>query len=197
MRLPEHDSTDSLSASPDGLSALGPAGVSNGAGPSNGFKKGLTANGASAPAGNGAAFPKHGKSTARVDLQGTALYPGSYVDREEFIRLIVQSLRDVGYECVSYPSHVHIMLMSLHRESATALEHESGYAMEATDVSDFRQYVMDGQWTKAESVLTRLVAPDDEAGLWVRHHSAWIISRHSHDYPRVGCSVFAQPAKVP
>ncbi|KAL1755957.1 WD40-repeat-containing domain protein [Schizophyllum commune] len=149
MRLPEHDSADSLSASPDGLSALGPTGVSNGAGPSNGFKKGLTANGASAPAGNGFAAPKHGKSTARVDLQGTALYPGSYVDREEFIRLIVQSLRDVGYE-----------------ESATALEHESGYAMEATDVSDFRQYVMDGQWTKAESVLTRLVASDDEAGLW-------------------------------
>jgi hypothetical protein len=39
-----------------------------------------------------------GTSTvARVSLPGTRLYPDSYIDREEFIRLVVQSLRDVGY----------------------------------------------------------------------------------------------------
>ena len=35
---------------------------------------------------------------ARVDLPGTRLFEDSYIDREEFIRLIVQSLRDVGYK---------------------------------------------------------------------------------------------------
>ncbi|TRM62529.1 WD40-repeat-containing domain protein [Schizophyllum amplum] len=149
MRLPEHDSTDSLSASPDSAATLGPAGVSNGAGPSNGLKKGLATNGATALAGNGAAVAKRGKLVARVDLQGKPLYSGSYVDREEYIRLVVQSLRDAGYE-----------------ESATTLESESGYAMETPDVSDFRQFVMEGSWTKAESVLTRLVGSGDEAGLW-------------------------------
>jgi WD repeat-containing protein 26 len=33
----------------------------------------------------------------RVTLPGTALYEGSHVDREEFVRLVIQSLRDVGY----------------------------------------------------------------------------------------------------
>lgn len=37
------------------------------------------------------------REIARVALPGTALYEGSHVDREEFIRLVVQSLRDVGY----------------------------------------------------------------------------------------------------
>ena len=33
----------------------------------------------------------------RFDLFGTRLYDDSYIDREEFIRLLIQSLRDVGY----------------------------------------------------------------------------------------------------
>lgn len=42
---------------------------------------------------------KHGKSpVARVNPPGTLLYDDSNVDREEFIRLVVQSLRDVGYK---------------------------------------------------------------------------------------------------
>lgn len=36
----------------------------------------------------------------RVNLPGTRLYDDSCIDREEFIRLVVQSLRDVGYLCV-------------------------------------------------------------------------------------------------
>lgn len=41
----------------------------------------------------------HGKSVRRVSLPGTLLYDddGSFVDREEFVRLVIQSLRDVGY----------------------------------------------------------------------------------------------------
>ena len=40
---------------------------------------------------------KHGSSVARVSLPGTTLYDDPYVDREEFVRLVIQSLRDVGY----------------------------------------------------------------------------------------------------
>lgn len=45
---------------------------------------------------------KHFKSIAQVILPGTALYEDeSYVNREEFVRLILQSLRDVGYMYVN------------------------------------------------------------------------------------------------
>ena len=33
----------------------------------------------------------------RVNLPGTRLYDDSCIDREEFIRLVIQSLKDVGY----------------------------------------------------------------------------------------------------
>jgi len=51
-------------------------------------------------------------------------------------------------------------------ESAATLETESGYSMESLEVSDFRQYVLDGSWAKAEAALTRLSVSDEE-GLWV------------------------------
>ena len=41
--------------------------------------------------------PARPREVARVTLPGTALYEGSHVDREEFVRLVIQSLRDVGY----------------------------------------------------------------------------------------------------
>lgn len=41
---------------------------------------------------------KHGKGAlATVNLPGHLLYEDSNVDREEFVRLLLQSLRDVGY----------------------------------------------------------------------------------------------------
>jgi len=41
----------------------------------------------------------HGKSVMRVNLPGTMLYEDdeSFIDREEFVRLVIQSLREVGY----------------------------------------------------------------------------------------------------
>jgi hypothetical protein len=104
MRIPESDQESALSISLDsapqagpssqGLDAPGPSnGHTNGNGilpPTNGFTNGTGA------ASNG--VQKHGKSLAKVSLPGTALYvDGSYVNREEFVRLVVQSLRDVGY----------------------------------------------------------------------------------------------------
>lgn len=52
--------------------------------------------------GTGNGVTKHGKApaVATVNLPGTLLYEDSFVDREEFVRLVIQSLRDVGYMCV-------------------------------------------------------------------------------------------------
>ncbi|KAE9409438.1 WD40 repeat-like protein [Gymnopus androsaceus JB14] len=85
---------------------------------------------------------------ARVNLPGHLLYEGSNVDREEFVRLLLQSLRDVGYI-----------------ESAATLEAESGYSMEQPEVERFRGYVLDGKWSKAEAALTRLGIVDEES-IW-------------------------------
>jgi hypothetical protein len=61
------------------------------------------------------------------------------------------------------------MLNCDHSESAATLEAESGYSMEAPEVSDFRQYILDGSWGKAEAALIRLAVSDEE-GLWVCFH---------------------------
>ncbi|KAI5121012.1 hypothetical protein M0805_005958 [Coniferiporia weirii] len=76
----------------------------------------------------------------RVDLPGTRLFEDSYIDREEFVRLVIQSLRDVGYA----------------RESAETLEAESGYKMESSEATFFRQCILDGRWTDADSCLSGL-----------------------------------------
>lgn len=60
--------------------------VSNGAGPSNGHST------------NGAKNGVHTSSApAKLSLLGDSLYQDSQIGREEFIRLVIQSLRDVGY----------------------------------------------------------------------------------------------------
>lgn len=106
MKIPESDQESAHSVSLDSASRAGPSsrGLSS-PGPSNGHTNGNgfaasstngTTNGSGA-VGNGS--QKHSKSSiAKVSLPGTALYDDdSYVDREEFVRLVVQSLRDVGY----------------------------------------------------------------------------------------------------
>lgn len=98
MRFPESDHDSNLSISPDLASHAGPSSVSlDAAGPSNGYTNGngFSTSGASGM-GNGVT-QKHGKSIAKVSLPGTTLYDDSSVDREEFVRLVIQSLRDVGY----------------------------------------------------------------------------------------------------
>jgi hypothetical protein len=104
MRLPKSDQDSALSVSVGSDQGAGPsAAVFDGSGPSNGHTNG---NGFMAPVTNGASVigpsvgnvvQKHGKSVAKVLLPGTTLYDDSIVDREEFVRLVIQSLRDVGY----------------------------------------------------------------------------------------------------
>lgn len=57
-------------------------------------------------------------------------------DREEITRIAIQSLVDLGY----------------HR-AARVLEEESEYTLESQEVSDFRNAVLKGEWTKAEVLL--------------------------------------------
>jgi hypothetical protein len=54
----------------------------------------------------------------------------------------------------------------LDSESAATLEAESGYTMETPQVTQFRQHILDGMWSKAEAAL-RYLCIADEDGLLV------------------------------
>ncbi|KAF9792158.1 WD40 repeat-like protein [Thelephora terrestris] len=132
-----------------GSNSFNSNGHSNGTGPTtNGFSNGLT-NGTgpsnSTPGSLKNGVIKHNKNVAHVSLPGRKLFSDSNVDREEFVRLVVQSLRDVGYI-----------------ESAATLEAESGYTMESTEVAEFRNYVMEASWEQAEAALIRLGVTDED-----------------------------------
>ena len=145
-------------------------GHTNGVGPTaNGFSNGLTngtgsSNSTSGPLKNGVG--KHGKSVAQVSLPGRKLFPDSNVDREEFVRLVVQSLRDVGY---MYAPFLYLLRATRHAiadrrysESAVTLEAESGYAMESQEVAEFRHHVLEASWEQAEAALVRLGVTDED-----------------------------------
>lgn len=102
MRLPENDSESTLSVALADLPAAGPSSTNNLSNGHNGLVKGnghsTFTNGNGKTGGvDGLKAEKQRMSVSRVSLPGTTLYDDSYVDREEFIRLTIQSLRDVGY----------------------------------------------------------------------------------------------------
>ena len=76
----------------NGTSGRSPLITSNGASSSISSLKGQLASLHSPTVENG-----HTRAISRVKLSGTKLYPESFIDREEFVRLIAQTLRDVGY----------------------------------------------------------------------------------------------------
>jgi hypothetical protein len=108
LKLSDSDLGLPLSASSDLSVHAGPSSIASGSsddfvatnGHTNGFK--MVTNGKS---GMSAAFTngmqKHSSSITKVTLPGTSLYENSPVDREEFVRLVIQSLRDIGYASVS------------------------------------------------------------------------------------------------
>ncbi|KAF8623533.1 hypothetical protein AX15_006309 [Amanita polypyramis BW_CC] len=172
MRYSESDQDSLVSVSPNYNSPAGPSSAATGdPGPSsssngyptnsasvngngssnNGFVATMNGSGTNG-IGNGI-HKTHGKSVMRVNLPGALLYDDdeSAVDREEFVRLVIQSLRDVGY-----------------LESAATLEAESGYAMEAQEVSQFRQYILHGLWAKSEASLMCLGVHDQASLLEAR-----------------------------
>ncbi|KDN53451.1 WD40 repeat-like protein [Tilletiaria anomala UBC 951] len=64
------------------------------------------------------------------------LHEGSTVDAREFVRLTLQSLRDLGLE-----------------SAAKALEQESGVTLEHPSINAFRGAVLTGDWRNAERLL--------------------------------------------
>jgi hypothetical protein len=66
---------------------------------SNGSTNGSTANGSLSPRleTSTEGLSNHTMTVSRVNIPGTALYPGSTTNREEFVRLVIQTLKDVGY----------------------------------------------------------------------------------------------------
>ncbi|KAI0071759.1 WD40 repeat-like protein, partial [Panus rudis PR-1116 ss-1] len=156
MRPTETDDESSISVSYDSTLAepgpsFSPSTKQNGSTKTNGFSSPYTNGNGKArllDGLDGHAPDKARASIARVSLPGSTLYDDSFVDREEFVRLVIQSLRDVGYI-----------------ESAATLEAESGYTMETHEVSDFRQCILEGAWSRAEIALERLGVAEDD-GLW-------------------------------
>ncbi|OBZ75757.1 WD repeat-containing protein 26 [Grifola frondosa] len=178
MRLTESDKDSAVSVSFDSVSEAGPssaAGTSNGhngtVAKSNGFTQSFT-NGSSktllSDGADGSVRENHNTSIARVSLPGTTLYDDSYVDREEFVRLVIQSLRDVGYMYVCtrlFCVYLADPIASYRSESAATLEAESGYIMETPEVAEFRKCILDAYWDSAEAALMRLGVAEGER-LW-------------------------------
>jgi hypothetical protein len=88
MKLPDSDANSLIE--PEFLDGPGLS-TTNGhshTSPTNGFT-----NGHSKQAAQQVAVP----STSKITLPGDMLHDHSSVSREEFVRLVIQSLRDVGY----------------------------------------------------------------------------------------------------
>ena len=102
MRLTDNDADSTLSLNPDDLPEAGPSTVAlsnghNGVAKSNGFSGAYTNGNSKEGASDGRQLDRERRPIPRVALPGTTLYDDTYVDREEFVRLVIQSLRDVGY----------------------------------------------------------------------------------------------------
>lgn len=50
--------------------------------------------------GNGAIVATNGHAASSSHLHNRPLFESSTIDRSEFVRLMVQAMRDVGYSCV-------------------------------------------------------------------------------------------------
>ncbi|KAL9933668.1 hypothetical protein V8E36_007326 [Tilletia maclaganii] len=86
--------------------------------------------------GKGVAFAAADESDGEDDDTFRPIYEGSMIDKREFIRLALQSLRDLGLE-----------------SAAHALEQESGVTLEHPSITAFRSAVVSGQWKNADRLL--------------------------------------------
>lgn len=74
---------------------------------------------------------KNGRKRTR-----SPLYRGH--NREEVTRILIQGLKDMGYD-----------------NTAASLAHESGFELESTEVAGFRNAILNGEWTAAERFLSQ------------------------------------------
>ena len=78
--------------------------------------------------------------------------------KQELVRLIIQSLGDMGY------SYVFLILISISKisQSAQFLEKESGTTLESPNVIEFRKSIYQGNWNQVESLLSTLLIPSQD-----------------------------------
>ena len=88
---------------------------------------------------NGKSQKRRDSAHSEMEIQSQRLASTPELDREEVVRLLIQSLDDMGYQ-----------------KASTLLAHESGYATESGDVTNFRMAVLNGEWDTAEEMLKRL-----------------------------------------
>ena len=88
---------------------------------------------------------RHDSTLSEMDIQNSSPVSTSMpdLDREEVVRLLIQSLDDMGYS-----------------KASSQLASESGYATETFDVSNFRSAVLNGEWDGAEALIKRLQLRD-------------------------------------
>lgn len=94
-----------------------------------------------------------GKGKDRLDPPHSNLSPSGLphdhgplpISREEYVRLLLQSLNDVGYT-----------------QAAQVLEAESGYVQEPSLATSFRQALLGGRWSEAIHLLRDLGVIDGE-----------------------------------
>ena len=109
----------------------------------NGFSKvHPSLNGSSSPHTNGHSV--NGESHSIALSKDNAFFGH---DREEVTRLIIQGLIDLGYQ-----------------DSAHTLARESRYEVESPSVAAFKESVLRGEWSKAESILFGTKPANDHGG---------------------------------
>lgn len=89
------------------------------------------------------------------------LWEGSQVDRREFVRLAMQTFKDLGYT-YGRPLSSNIVFADDLDCSNTfnALQAESGFTFESNAVSELRTAVLAGRWDVVEKLLVELPAED-------------------------------------
>ena len=130
---------------PDSSSSNGPQHHANGSSPKatkNGTS--ISTNGHSSPS-NGTRSPTQ-NGFSKSDARKQVGYFGH--DREEVTRLMIQGLEDLGY-----------------RSAANRLGQESGYEVESPGVAAFRNAIIQGDWSEAESLLFGVRSEADGGGV--------------------------------
>ncbi|CZT49505.1 related to WD40 repeat-containing protein [Rhynchosporium secalis] len=106
--------------------------LSNGSGPSALYKAALS------NSANGTRRSSIAMNGSNTNGHSSVKQPPTYFghDREEVTRILIQSLTDLGYN-----------------SAAASLSQESGFNVESPTVAKFRNAVLTGEWSQAESLL--------------------------------------------
>lgn len=109
-------------------------------------------------------------------------YPA--VRRDDYVRLLIQALTDLGFEYVPSPlsarrhetpvhqirsivswsdaNHMCLVLLCQHRKSAAMLVKESGMRLQSEAVTKFCDGVLRGEWHRVEALLSELDVDDED-----------------------------------